>query len=153
MSSRYTTIHTSISKIHVSSKRCQMYTISTQKMKEPKQDTLQFANNQLSFHPECKPSSKSINDMPLKDLLSNIKSLVHNHKIFKGWKQKQLILIAWHLQVTSNLLCYNIILYKLSTKESISLSKPTLNQNHKLLPSDKKSGTGCTKKNTLVFKN
>ena len=53
------------------------------KMKCPKQGTLQFKSNEWSFHLGLKLSSNNLNEIP-----SNIESLAHNHKLFKGWKRK-----------------------------------------------------------------
>ena len=92
----------------------------------------------MKFPSWLKISSKSNNDISLKNLLSNIESLVHNYELFKGWKRKQLVLMTRHLRATSNLLYYNIILRKVNTKDLIDLSEPILNQHHKILSSEKK---------------
>ena len=105
------------------------------RMTLPKQGTLRCSDGHWMFHPGRSTKNKPI-DLPHFDEVAE--SLVHNKKIFQGWKTQKFVLNARHVRATSNILAHLIVCRKVSASGLHKLESPaSLLKHHTLHPEDK----------------
>ncbi len=74
--------------------------------------------------------------MDLPDFDSLAESLVHNRKLFQGWKARKFVLSARQARATSNIIARMVTMRKVSAKGLSLLQAPTLLKHKTLNPDD-----------------
>jgi deoxyuridine 5'-triphosphate nucleotidohydrolase len=104
------------------------------RMAHPKQGFLQHKNEKWIFVLGHKTTNQE--SIELKDLDSLAESLVHNKKLFQGWKARKHVIAARHARATSNVIARMITIRKISAKGLSLLQAPTLLKHKTLDPND-----------------
>ena len=104
------------------------------RMPHPKQGVLQQGQNKWTFLPGRKQTNTPM-DLPNFDETGE--SLVHNRKLFSGWKSRTFVLTARQVRATSNVIASTIYSRKVSAAGLNLMQAPTLLKHHKLHPDDK----------------
>ena len=106
-------------------------------MAEPKQGYNQHNkdNNNWSF---ILGLNKTNDPIELRNFLTLVDLLITNKKLFKDFMQTNIVINAWQVQATSNILSNYIGVRKVSTKDLIDKEAPKpLLHHHKIHPLDK----------------
>jgi hypothetical protein len=106
------------------------------RMSTPKQGFLLCTDNVWCFHMGRK-LSKPAPAFPLDNFDELAESLVHNKKLFQGWKTKAFVCNARHARAAANILSHHIFCRKVSASNLHSFQAPTLLNHSKLHPDDK----------------
>jgi deoxyuridine 5'-triphosphate nucleotidohydrolase len=106
------------------------------RMQHPKQGFIQFKNNKWIFILGHKKTNQESIDLP--DFESLAESLVHNKKLFQGWKARKYVITARQARATSNVIARMVTLRKVSAKGLSLLQAPTLLKHRTLDPEDEK---------------
>ena len=103
---------------------------------KPKQGYLKYnqESQQWFFLPGRKKSNPQI---PLNHFHLKAESMIHNKKLFQGWKSTHIVMTACRVQSTSNTLASLIINGKVSARDLQSMDAPTLLKHYKLSQNDK----------------
>ena len=75
--------------------------------------------------------------MDLPDFAESAQSLIHNKKLFSGWRSRHFVLTARQVRATSNVIASTIYSRKVSAAGLNLMQAPTLLKHHKLHPDDK----------------
>jgi hypothetical protein len=103
--------------------------------KKPRQGYLQRTGDDWSFIPG---RSKSANPIKLPNFNETSESMIHNKKLFKGWKTSAGIINARQSRAISNIACALIKARHVSAKDLLNSTAPSsLIQHAKLHPTDK----------------
>ena len=103
-------------------------------MTKPKQGYLDFNDSNWRFLPGRKGTQRPID---LRYLEEKGESLVHNKKLFQGWKSQAITLTARRVRVTSNFIAHHVINRKVSAANLNLLEAPSLLKHDQLHPDDK----------------
>ena len=103
-------------------------------MTKPKHGFLSLNDSSWTFMPGRKKTQSPI-DLP--NFVELAESMVHNKKLFQGWKSQAVTLTARRVRITSNILAHRIINRKVSAANLNLLEAPTLLKHDKLHPDDK----------------
>ena len=104
------------------------------RMQHPRQGILQYGLDKWTFLPGRKPTNTP---MDLPNFNETGESLVHNKKLFSGWKSRTFVLTARQVRATSNVIASTIFSRKVSAQGLNLMQAPTLLKHHKLHPDDK----------------
>jgi hypothetical protein len=105
-------------------------------MTTPKQGRLIFENNTWFFQVGRKDHKDAIH-MPLPQFSTLAESMVHNRKVFRGWKTHAFVLNAWRTRATSNVISHLIFSRKVTAANLHQMQAPTLINHKNLHPDDK----------------
>ena len=103
-------------------------------MKVPKQGYLKHTPPGWEFLPGRNGTNTPI---PLPNFLEIAESLVHNRKLFQGWKSRAVVLTARRSRITSNIIAHKIYNRHVSAKKLHLLEAPSHLKHDKLHPEDK----------------
>jgi deoxyuridine 5'-triphosphate nucleotidohydrolase len=105
-------------------------------MKTPKQGRLIFEDNTWFFQIGRKDHKDAIH-MPLPQFSSLAESMIHNKKVFRGWKTHNFVLNARHTRATANVISHLIHCRKITAANLHQMQAPTLINHKNLHPDDK----------------
>jgi hypothetical protein len=104
------------------------------RMPHPKQGFIQRRNDKWVFVLGHKTTNQE--SIELTDFDSLAESLVHNKKLFQGWKARKCVTSARQARATSNIIARMVTIRKISAKGLSLLQAPTLLKHNKLDPDD-----------------
>jgi hypothetical protein len=107
------------------------------RMSTPKQGFIKHVNGNWHFLYGRIKASTTADTMPLPDFHQLAESMVHNKKLFNGWKTKSFVINARQTRATSNVISHLIKCRKVTAANLHSMHAPTLLSHSKLHPNDK----------------